>query len=63
MKITYINEVINLETYCGDDLNHFILDLIEDLSFSASNDREKDYEKAYTAIEQALDYIIHTRKN
>jgi len=62
MKITYCGETIDLETYCGDDINHFILDAIEDLSFAACQQREKEYENSYNAIEQALDYIIHTRK-
>lgn len=63
MKITYIDETIDLETYCGDDLNHFILDTVNDLAIAATYNRDGDYDKAYNAIEEALDYIIHRRRN
>ena len=63
MKITYINETIDLATYCGDDLNYITLDIVEDLVFAACHNRDADYDKAYNAIEQILDYIIHTRKS
>lgn len=61
MKVRLYDEVIDLATYCGDDLRHFMTDLLEDIEFAACNNREKDYDHALDVFNETLEYIIYER--
>lgn len=62
MKVTLYNEEVDLATYCGDDLRHFMTDLLEDIEFAVANNRDKDYDHALEVFNETLEYILYERR-
>lgn len=62
MKVRLYDQTYDLTTYCGDDLRHFMTDLLEDIEFAVAHNRDKDYDHALEVFNETLEYILYERR-
>ena len=60
MKVRLYDEEVDLATYCGDDLRHFMTDLLEDIEFALVT-TEKRTTTTRLMFNDTLEYIIYER--